>query len=280
MGRSRQKAKGRRESGYFAAVPTVVLKHKNFKLLSPTGHKLFNGLLAQLRVGKNGSNNGDLCATHSMLKEYFTSKDTLQNAVDELIYYGFISLTRQGARLRKDLPNLYAFTFLAIDECGGKLDVPSTNTPTQEWKEEKPKYQKPCSRKRRKRDSENSQPRQTGQGYPGKRGGESKSGSNSSICTPANGAQTAILDDSLPRQTGNFLESAIGISLSSLSQSEKGAVNTPLVETGNNALMAELKAIGRIAEPSATELTRQELSELVKQKWAELGVSDSEYSET
>ena len=171
MSRSRAKAKGRREKGHFAPVPMDLIHHPNFKKLSHTGHKLFNALLGQLRFSQNSTtNNGDLCATHSMVKEYIPSKETLQSAVDELLYYEFIVLTRQGARLRKDLPNLYGFTFLAIEDCGGKLDITSSVAPLSTWRTEKAKFIKATSTKRRKRDSENSQVRQTGQDWYGKRG--------------------------------------------------------------------------------------------------------------
>ena len=129
MSTSRYKAKGRREKGAFVQVPLAVLQHPNLKKLSPVGHKLFIALLGQLRYGREGLNNGDLCAAHSLVKEYVRGKDSLQDAIQELQHYGLITLTRQGERLVSRKPNLYAFTFLAIDECGGKLDVKPTAAP-------------------------------------------------------------------------------------------------------------------------------------------------------
>ncbi|MBO9495088.1 hypothetical protein J7438_13465 [Thalassotalea sp. G20_0] len=274
MSRSRAKTKGRREKGSFIAIPTDVLQHPNFKRLSNTGHKLFNALLGQLRWGKTGLNNGDLCATHSMVKEYIPSKETLQSAVDELLYFEFIILTRQGARLRKDLPNLYGFTFFAIDECGGKLDIPSTVAPPGNWRTEKAKYVKATSTKRRKRDSENSQVRQTGHDWYGKRGDKSKSDAENSICGTANGAKTAILDGSLVRQTGNFLESAIGISLSSLEKTDSEALSMRAVESGQaeniNKLEQSIKAKAGTAKQ---EISKEELKRITEQHRKAQGIS-------
>jgi hypothetical protein len=59
------------------------------------------------------------------------SKETLQNALEELRHYGFLTLTRQGGR---NLCSLFAVTWWAIDDCGGKLDVGETRVPSNEWR--------------------------------------------------------------------------------------------------------------------------------------------------
>lgn len=124
---TRQKAKGRRERGAFVALPCTVLSHPNFSRMTAKGHKLFNDLLAQLRMKVGGpSNNGDLTIAWSIMeKREWSSKSTLYEAREELQYYDWILMTRQGG---KHTASLYGFTFFAINECGGKLDIRETVT--------------------------------------------------------------------------------------------------------------------------------------------------------
>lgn len=127
MARTRFKAKGRRESGTFIALPHVVINSHNWLKLSPHAVKLFIDLYAQFK----GTNNGDLCAAWSMMKPRgWKSKATLTKALTELQHYGMITLTRQGGR---KIPNLYGVTFQSIDECKGKLDVRAA-PPSSEWR--------------------------------------------------------------------------------------------------------------------------------------------------
>ena len=49
------------------------------------------------------------------------SEATLMKAKRELIELGLIVETRKGARPNK--ASLYAVTFYALDDCGGKLDI-------------------------------------------------------------------------------------------------------------------------------------------------------------
>lgn len=142
MSLTRNKAKGRRENGCFLPLPISVLEHENFiSLTSKAKHLLFD-LCSQVRYGKNGTvNNGDLCTAFTVMKKRgWSSHETLEYARDELIHYGFINITRLGGR---KLCHLYAITWWAIDECNGKLDTPSTNTPSNEWKKEKEKWLRP-----------------------------------------------------------------------------------------------------------------------------------------
>ena len=152
MAVSRSKAKSRREAGPFAPFPMSVLQHENYRRLSGPAAKLLTALMSQVKMKGGGPcNNGDLCATHSMMKEYgLASKSTLSNAIKELLHYGFIVLTRQGEKLRKDKPSLYAITWWAIDECGGKLDVSPTTTSPGTWRNNVPKYQRPKPKKHHK----------------------------------------------------------------------------------------------------------------------------------
>jgi hypothetical protein len=142
MAMDRRKAKGRRESGIFVPLPCSVLNHPNFTRLSAKAVKLLIDMVSQLRFRSGGTrNNGDLTATWSILKERgWKSRDSLHLSLQELLYYGFIKLTRQGGR---HLPSLYAVTWWAIDECGGKLDIPETRAPSNEWKIDKKPWQRP-----------------------------------------------------------------------------------------------------------------------------------------
>ncbi|ODB82751.1 hypothetical protein A3193_18555 [Candidatus Thiodiazotropha endoloripes] len=125
---SRQKARGRKESGPFVAIPKQVLESSAYAVL--TAHEV--KLLIDLTVQYNGSNNGDLCVAWSMMKtKGWKSKGTLYRAIKGLLERGFLVLTRQGG---KHKPSLYAITFRAIDECKGKLDVQPTVTALNSWK--------------------------------------------------------------------------------------------------------------------------------------------------
>ncbi len=95
-------------------------------------------LLIEISSQYNGFNNGDLCATRSMLKDRgFNSSDTLFKAIKQLLNQNLILLTRQGGRDWKTggkLPSLYAITWQPIDDCKDKfknykLDVETTNKP-------------------------------------------------------------------------------------------------------------------------------------------------------
>jgi hypothetical protein len=120
MARTREKMKGRRSGGRFLSLPHVVLEHTDFVSLSNKAVKL----LVDIAMQYNGNNNGDLCATFSIMKKRnWSSNDQLQKALKELRNKNFVVLTRQGGR---KLASLYAITWKPIDECKGKLDVKST----------------------------------------------------------------------------------------------------------------------------------------------------------
>lgn len=150
MAKTYSKAKGRRESGRFHQIPDQVLTHDNFSRLGGSATKLLMQMASQLRYGPKGgtTNNGDLTAVWSIMKERgWKSKWTLERARDELLYYGFLMISRQGGL---HLPSLYAITWLAIDECKGKLDVAATAAPPGNWKEVKPAggWRQTCEAKR------------------------------------------------------------------------------------------------------------------------------------
>ncbi len=128
MARTRAKAIGRKDAGTFVKIPTVVIDSANFRALSAKA----KALILDMGAGYNGHNNGDLAAPYSWMKERgWRSKDTLHRALSELQWRGMIELTRQGGLIG---PSLYAFTWLAIDQCKGKLDVPTTRVASGKWK--------------------------------------------------------------------------------------------------------------------------------------------------
>jgi hypothetical protein len=137
MADKRNKMKGRRSNHSFAAKPHHIFRAdcKNQKpspasVLSHKAAHLLDNLTAQL----NGKNNGDLSAAPKIMKLYgWRSQGSIHNALTELLALGFIEQTRQGGR---NQCSLYAVTWLAIDECSGKLDVKATRIASNLWKPE------------------------------------------------------------------------------------------------------------------------------------------------
>ena len=87
--RSRQKQKGRSESGTFTSIPHRVQDSDNWRQASGTAIKLLCDIARQY----NGRNNGDLCASLSVLKpKGWTSPETVTWAARELRHFGFITL--------------------------------------------------------------------------------------------------------------------------------------------------------------------------------------------
>ena len=126
--RTRERFKGRQNSGWFFRLPIEVLKSPAYCALSLKARALICDIGAEF----HGHNNGDLAATWSMMKRRgWKSKDTLRRAQLELLAAGLIEQTRQGWL---HCPTLYAFTWLPIDECGGKLDVRSNPVASNAWR--------------------------------------------------------------------------------------------------------------------------------------------------
>lgn len=141
--RSRSKHKGRRESGTFTAIPHNVQDSANWRQASGTAIKLLCDIARQY----NGRNNGDLCASLSVLKpKGWTSPETVTHAARELRHFGFITLTRQGGLYIG--ASLYALTWHPIHECGGKLDCAATAVASGEWKRPKPPFIRPAKNRK------------------------------------------------------------------------------------------------------------------------------------
>jgi len=134
---SRAKAKGRRESGPFTAIPHAVQDSSNWQRCSGTAIKMVCDLARQY----NGRNNGDLCAAFSALRRVgWSSQETVNYALRELRHYGLVSLTRQGGLHG---PSLYALTWRAIDDCNGKLETVATAVASGDWKQPRERYTRP-----------------------------------------------------------------------------------------------------------------------------------------
>ena len=134
--KSYSRSKGRREKGPFSMLPHQVMDSPNYRVLSHRAVRLLTDLCRQY----NGRNNGDLCASYSVMKQRgWSSKDQLYKALEELTYYGFLLKARQGGRHRC---SLFALTYFSVDECAGKHDLQPTNTPPSNWRVEREPYGK------------------------------------------------------------------------------------------------------------------------------------------
>lgn len=123
----RPKVKGRRSTEPFIGIPRSVLDSTEFGALSAHATKLAIELARQFR----GKNNGDFSAAWSqMVKRGWHSPGTLSRAKKELLESGFAVVTRQGGR---NCCSLFALTWWAVDECGGKHDEPPGNVALRLW---------------------------------------------------------------------------------------------------------------------------------------------------
>ena len=97
-------------------LPSPVFDTKEYAALRPGEVKLLLDLLMQF----NGANNGDLVATwDTMSRRGWRSQRQMQERLHGLLRQGWVVVTRAGGR---NLPSLYALTWLAIDACDGKED--------------------------------------------------------------------------------------------------------------------------------------------------------------
>ena len=108
----------------FFSLPNKLLACEDFISLKGNSIKMLIDIGSQYK----GRNNGDLCASLSVLRSRgWNSNQQITKALKELLDKNLIMLTRQGGFNMG--PNLYAITWQPIDECGGKLDVKPTRTP-------------------------------------------------------------------------------------------------------------------------------------------------------
>ena len=130
MAKSRYKnAADKRDGGGHVAIPFSVLNGAAYISLSAHARMLLFDLAAQYR----GDNNGDLCAAWKLMHPRgWKSEDTLGKAKAELLASGLIVETRKGARPNKC--SLFALTWYALDDCGGKLDIKPASFPRGAYK--------------------------------------------------------------------------------------------------------------------------------------------------
>lgn len=126
--RALKAAKEARGGGGFLPFRTDVLRSDALKNLSPYATKLLLDLASQRQLGRNGDASA---AFEKVMRERgWRSKATLYKALRELRDSGLIVLTRQGSLHEC---SLYGLGWLAIDECGGKLDMKATPRPINGW---------------------------------------------------------------------------------------------------------------------------------------------------
>lgn len=123
-------AKEKRDGTGFVAFPYDVLRGAAFLSLSAYAVKLLMDIASQYR----GNNNGDLCAAWKVVKPRgWKSEATLNKEKKELLASGLIYETRKGARPNKC--SLFALTWFALDECGGKLEISVQSFPRGAYKQ-------------------------------------------------------------------------------------------------------------------------------------------------
>lgn len=130
MAKSRYKnATEKRDSGGHVAIPFAVLNGAAYLALNAHARMLLFDLAAQYR----GDNNGDLCAAWKLMHPRgWKSEATLDKAKRALVEASLIVETRKGARPNKC--SLFALTWYALDDCGGKLDTSAQSFPRGAYK--------------------------------------------------------------------------------------------------------------------------------------------------
>ena len=110
----------------YAGVPRAVMDHPDYVALSYKA----KALLLELSYQYRGSNNGDLQASWTCMRERgWRSRTTLHKALEELLASGLVILTRQGRFVNPGgVCSLYALAWNPIDDCKGKHDVAETRT--------------------------------------------------------------------------------------------------------------------------------------------------------
>ena len=123
MSRRKPKSNAILYPGYLS-LHKPLLESEDFKSLKGNSIKL----LIDIGQQYNGRNNGDLCASFSVMRPRgWNSNQQLSKALRELLDKDLIILTKQGGLNMG--PNLYAITWQPIHECKGKLDVKPTTKP-------------------------------------------------------------------------------------------------------------------------------------------------------
>lgn len=125
----RIRSKGRASRGAYLGLPHSMTKSDQWAALTNAEVRLLIDIGSQYK----GHNNGDLCASFSVMKERgWRSKTTLTKALKGLIRKGYLELSRQGHL--PNLANLYALTWQPVDPCNGKHELPPSDKPSHAWK--------------------------------------------------------------------------------------------------------------------------------------------------
>ena len=134
--KNRRETQNRNPKGRYFEMPHSILTTEKYARLSGWAVKL----IADLMIQWNGRNNGDLCASWSVMKSRgWRSKSTLHEATNELLASGYIMITRVGGRNK---PHLFAVTWHEVHECRDrytgkhKLDMEPTTVAPGFWKDE------------------------------------------------------------------------------------------------------------------------------------------------
>lgn len=129
-------ASDKRDGGGHVAIPFVVLDSIAYLSLGAYGRMLLWDLASQYR----GNNNGDLCAAWKVMKKRgWRSEATLHKSKQQLLEVQLIVETRKGHRPNKC--SLFALTWYALDDCGGKLDITARGFPRGAYKLKNPPLQ-------------------------------------------------------------------------------------------------------------------------------------------
>ena len=106
-----------RSGKHFTAYPLNVMQHPNFQNMSSRAHKLLNLACDLLDWDQRGrpKNNGDISLAFGIVKKHgWRSNKYLTCTKDELVYYGFLIITKQGGHRLG--PTLFAVTRFGISE--------------------------------------------------------------------------------------------------------------------------------------------------------------------
>jgi hypothetical protein len=132
MGRAKERAiknaKEARGGGPSLPFRIDVLRSQALADLSPHAAKLLLDIASQWHLGRNGDSS--VAFENVMRARGWRSKTTLHKALAALRKSGLIIQTRQGSLHQC---SLYALGWMAIDDCGGKLDIASTTRPLNDW---------------------------------------------------------------------------------------------------------------------------------------------------
>lgn len=127
--RALKAAKQARGHAGFLPLRLDVLRSPALANLSPYASKLLLDIASQWQLGRNGD--ASAAFEKVMRARGWRSKATLHKALKELLLSGLVIQTRQGSLHEC---SLYAIGWLAIDECGGKLDMKPTSGPLDYWR--------------------------------------------------------------------------------------------------------------------------------------------------